>query len=349
MFRLFNYLGEKKILIDAPQEYLTRIEKNIDEPVITSSKEVYADLKIEVISGSPVRIVKNKEYPFARTSLDESRPLPAIDFFRYKEKVMTILIPRENEFVVESYIPKDESGVTRIIKKWYFSQDSSRNKALFHSSLVSFGSEGILIPGNSFAGKTSLLLWFLENLSSNLVMDEHTLVEKTKEGLTGFYLPVPIHLRLKSVYDTKGLSRILDDYSIVEATQNIDEDYIEKLIKSGKLDLDASVDIARKNFASFLGVRTRSKCRITRIVFPEYSKDDAPRIERMDPYKAFSILREVEIAKNPDMGRLKKAYEKEEMQEALTHEDWIEGIPCFKLSFSDYKKLNKTVIEDLLS
>jgi len=343
--KLYNYIGEENILIDAPQEYADRIGKNFDEKP-TRGK---ADLTIKVKELDPTIIVKDKKYPFAHISLDESREYPAIDFFRYANKTQTILMLSENEFIIESYLPGDESGVLRTVKKWYFTRDSSRQKALLHSSLVRLGLEGILLPGRSFSGKTSLTLSFLENVSADLVAEEDSLVEKIDGRLVGFYLPKPIHIRLKSVYDSERLSRILYDFSITEATQNVDADYIQKMIQTNTYDLDTSIDIARRNFAGLMGVGTANKCNVTRIVFPEYSTDSNPKIEKINSDEAYRLLMESEILKNSYMNRLKKAYEVESLSEHLTKRDWSDGITCFKLSFSDYKFLNKTIIEDLLA
>ncbi|MCK5625209.1 hypothetical protein KAI04_05230 [Candidatus Pacearchaeota archaeon] len=344
--KIYNYLEEKKILVDAPKKYSLRIGKNFEEPSTLGND---ADLTVKIKGLSPTTIVKDRNYPFARTSFDDSRDSSAIDFFRYKNKTQTILMPSENEFIIESYLLGDESGATRIIKKWYFNQDSAKNKALFHSSLVSVGLEGILIPGISRSGKTSLTLSFLENVSANFIAEEDTLIQKNGNELTGFYLPKPIHIRVKLIYESEKLSEITKDLSIVEATQTVDEDYLERLFKSRTSHLDANVDIARKTFANLLGVRTKSKHKITRIILPECSSNKKTQVKKLSADQAYSILKETEILKNSDIGRLKKAYQVEPLPNPLMKRDWIEGISCFKLSFSDYKDLNKTIIEDLLS
>ncbi len=341
--REYDYLGESKVRFEADAEYLERIGKNFEE-----EPGEYGEFNVRIsINKKPERkIVRNPKFPFASAKINS---LLGVDFFRYNTQVQTIFRPQKNRFEIDSYIPRDESGALRCFKIWYSEQSPSLTKAKAHASLVAHDKEGILIAGNPFSGKTTLTVNLLEKLGLNFIAEENTFIERRGDALRGFYIPGPIHLRINIAANSERLYPLLEGINKLDATQNIDEDAIYRIVKARAFNVDASLNISRKNFASFLGVNTSPNCTIKQIIFPKYANGIAPSIRSIGANESYLLLRDMELSKKGDLSHVKKAYEQSKPEKSLVSETWTHDISSKIISFNGSKDLTSSLLEDLLS
>lgn len=341
--QVYNYLEEARIGVEAGEVLSTRVRKNFDE-IPTDSKE---DMKVFVEQGEETRIIKDKRFPYAITKPNEERGCEGYDFFRYNTKTYTIWRTARNNFYVINYIRGNEDCVLRCVKKWYYQQPSAETKANMHASAVIVGNHGFLIMGVPRSGKTTLTANLLEKLGSSLVSEENTLVSYDG-NIQAHYIPKPIHIKFRIIADSPRLSQVISNLDLCEAMQILDEDFIDRIINEKLFDMDASLNIARRSFGNLLGIRTFPKTRVSAVIFPEYSHGEKPSIRIPEFEEVRDLLRQSELSKSDSLGKLRKAYEKEQAVESLFSPSWVSDLRRIKVSFDGSKDLTKTFLEEII-
>lgn len=339
---MYDYLGERKVIIRAPEGLLLKIERNIEEPG-NPSTDFDCFFEIEVVEEGS--IIKDKSFPYRSVRKNNSLSTPGIDFLRYNTLVRTIWQKSCSEFFVRSYIQNDEDAFCKCFEK-YLLEEASEGKILFHASTVESKNGGLTIPGRCWSGKTTLAVSFLEKLDLTFINDGDTLLDFTEKGLRGSYIPKPIYTRFSTIANSQKLLSLLNEYHNSEATQQFDEDALQKIILARKFDLDVGISSSRKKFCDLLKVNSKPKTNIKKIIFPEYTPNGPVSVTPIGRAETVKRLKLNAFPKRVDLHSL------EQQQDIVPPEIhipdlWIDEVKSVVVSYSGIKDLTRGLLEDL--
>lgn len=343
--RTYNYLNEKEISIEASTNLLNRVQENIEEPPITSSS---SDCIVEVNeSPKPLKIVKNKKFPFASTQANRTRPYEGVDLLRYDTLVRTIWRESSSRYRVDTYTKLDEKAVLRCVKNYYF-ETSTKASLLIQSVLIDPDNSGILVTGRCRSGKTTLAQELSLITGAKIVSGGNTLVSKQKDFLLGEYIPRPFYLRFSSISNCPQLMPILNDLDFCNAIQYLDEEALEKIIRSKAFDVDAGLCISRKRYSELLAIPTRPFAKIGSIVFTQYSPD-LPKVEMCSVEEALRLLKQRVFPKKTNLFKLEETHQIIPQTNVNLEPSLIENVNLIKLSFAGRSSLTRDLLEDIIA
>jgi len=343
--RTYNYLGEGNIAIDGPEEILARVERNLEEA--PSNNPNYLGI-VRVDKGSLVKVKKDKKYPYLWTRTNNSRNLEGVDYMRYDAHVQTVWkkSPREYEIITNQGV--DWNGALDCLKKIYYDTKSSKKKTLIHGDLVNISGRGIFIVGECRSGKSTLLMNLLENIGGVFVTGGNTLVENKGDRLTGFYLPRDVYLRFSSIAYSDRMFPSLGDVDSCEATQPIDIEAIQSIIRAKAFHVDAGLNYSRERFAELMGIGKSVDSPINKVIFVEYSNGSPLSLRTISDEEALERLKRREFPKNTSLGEVRHQSEIQPPTKSLIKTNWFVNATPVLLSYHGNSDLTKNVLEDLV-
>jgi hypothetical protein len=345
VLEVYNYLDEIRLAVDVPRNLSIKLSRNMEESASPSDN---FDAMIKVVEGYYREIKKNKEFSYLSVKPNHSRPYTGFDYFRYNTHIRTIWERSPSEFIILTHVQDDVEAILKCMKKFYFTQDISRNKSLVHSSLIQIRGKGILIPGSYRSGKTTLTVRFLEELGGIFISEGNTLISYDEQNLRGFYLPRTVYARFSIISSSSKLRPLLENISLTEANQIFDRDALERIISSRAFNVDAGLSMSRARFVELLKTTSSQSTEIHKIIFPQYREHGFLDIQTIQEQEAFQRLKEREHPKKTDFCKVEKQYDIKPPEETIILPQWVKGIDCYILSFRGYQDLSKTVLEDLL-
>ena len=344
--RTYDYLNEGNISIDAPTEILERIEKNLEETP-NNNLSTLGTIKINQ-RGSNLEIEKDNFHPYLWTRKNMSKDYEGVDFMRYGSHVQTIWKRNPRDYEVTTNCGIDWNGALNCFKKIYYDTELSKKKTLIHGALTKIRGKGILMVGGCRSGKSTLLMSLLDSLGGVFITEGNTLVEKRNEDLIGHYLPRDVYIRFSSIVDSKRLYSSMEDICSCEATQPIDMDAINKIIKAKAFHVDAGLNYSRERFVNLMGITKSSKSQIDRIIFIDYANGCPLLIKNLSTDEALKKMKRREFPKNTRLGKIQHQSEIQPPQKSLIEENWFANSTPLSLSYNRSSDLTKTVLEDLL-
>jgi len=291
--KIFNFYGRFNVEINASESLLERIAANIH----TEIKDNNAPLDGIVNINEPKKyetIIRDKRYPYLTVSTDGSQK--SITYYRYNTFIRTINLIREGFYEVDVNTKDDEAAGLICFRHFCNNHPSLDQNVLVHASLVNLNGEGILMPGNTRSGKTTLMVHLMQNLGAELVSEDNVYVEKPMKGI---YFPKVPRVRFVTVRDS-CLAPLLKDIQATEATQYWDIESIEKVVAEGKLNTDGGLAISRRKIAEMCGVGTLESTDINKVIFPSYSEREFS-FEEIDGEEAFCMLERFGREKKRDL------------------------------------------------
>jgi hypothetical protein len=344
MKRNYFYLGEQNIGIEASQRLLDRIQENIEEiPSVPLTEG--AVIRVYEPEKS-VKIIKDKNFPFASTRENFSQNYPGVDLFRYGTRVRTIWRKSNLEYEVETTTELDEKAVLRCFKNIYFENNAS-NKFLLHGALINVQNQGILITGKVRSGKSTLVQELAVSNNAQIISGGNSLISEKDMKLFGNYIPRPFYIRFSSIANNPQLSKLLENPQLCNAVQYLDEDAIKKIIKLKAFDVDGGLCVSRKKYADLLSIKTKISSDIDKIVFTQY-KSGMPTIEKCTFEEALRLFGSRLFPKKTDLFKL------EETSQILPvacdlNPEIIKKLKLIKVSFSGNSSLTPSLLEDIIS
>lgn len=204
----------------------------------------------------------------------------------------------------------DDHAVAVVRRLGYYLADQSKDGLLFHAAALSWHAHGLLLPGGTQAGKTTLSAWLLTQGFSYL-SDELVYLPQGSAVMQAFSRP--LNLRLKSL-------AALQAELALELTALTPSDGMNTLIAP-----------------SCLGAATvQAQANLKLIIFPCYAPEQPLRFTRLA--KAEAALRLMEGLVNarnlahhgfPDVTRL------------------VREVPAYALSYSCFRQLSPWLAHDL--
>lgn len=330
--RVFDYNGITSIEIECPISLLERIARNV-EGEMAETDFVNPDCRIKINeSGYQVKIKKDKRYNYLTVRNIGTDDQPAIKYIRYGTHVRTIHHKSDREYVVDVNVKLDEAAGLICLRNYLSNNQQLSRLPLLHASLLSLDGRGILIPGNSRQGKTTLAVYLLQEQKADFVSDENVILDTNGGIARGLYVPRTPRIRFSTIADSK-LSGTLKDVERADATQYIDHDAIEKIIATRSFHVDAGLAFSRQSFCDLLEVNSRESALINIIIFPRYVEGgfnvrSIPLEEGMDQLSRFGLKRKRHI--DP------KELEEARVDLPITN---LKSVDFIEVEFSDFNSL----------
>lgn len=274
--KVFDYAGISTIEVEGPKNLLERIAENVEEE-IEDSLSPSCRIKINQ-SESPVEIEKNKQFAYLTINKTGTAKQPAIRYTRYNTHVRTIHQKSPNNYEVYANVALDESSGLICIRNHLSNHPELTQYPLLHASLINIDGAGILIPGNSKQGKTTLATYLLQEQEASFISDENVILDEKQ--LKGLYVPRTPRVRFSTIAES-GLSKVLGDISIANATQYIDPDAIKRIIDAPSFDIDAGIAFSRKVFCDLLGTISQESSFVDVVLFPIYKEGGNLKVRKL--------------------------------------------------------------------
>ncbi len=345
VFKIYPYLGEVQIAIDAPKNILDRVEANIDEAPLDGIK--YNGI-VRAYDGELRTIVRDKTAKYLSTRQNGEMGVDGCDYIRYKTHVQTIWRMGDLDYVVRNHLPNDESGVSKCFKKIYYSLPASQNKTLIHAAAIDVAQSGVLMVGKKRSGKTTLAFNMIDQMNAALVEGGTSLISFDGQ-LRVHYLPRPIFARFATIANSPYLSTFLHDIEKTESQQPWDLEAIEDIIQKKAFSVDGGLNFSRRVFRQLSGKKTLTTSAIKTIIFPAYSEGSKVKIESVSVEDAYQRLSEREFEIGTALGKMQDQNNIEHPENSVLTREWLSGVNLKAISFDGDKDLTAWVLEDLLA
>lgn len=268
--RVFDYAGISKIEVKGPEDLLERIAENMEEETnYCPNPDCIIHLNQ---SENPIEIEKDKRFPYLTIEKSGTAEQSSVKYIRYNTPIRTIHQRSSDSYEVDARVAMDESSGLICIRNHLNNHPELSENPLLHASLLNLDGRGILIPGSSRQGKTALAVYLLERYRARFVSDENTMLSLNEGDVKGLYIPRTPRIRFSTIAES-GLSKVLDDIKIANATQYIDSDAIEKIISTRSFHVDAGLAFSRRAFCNLLGTNSQESSLVNLVLFPNYKKD----------------------------------------------------------------------------
>jgi len=329
--RTFNYTNLSTIEIDAPKNVLDRIDHNLEAEQDNISNP---DCTIKIHESKfPIEIQKDRNFKYLTIERSGTSEQPSFRYYRYNTHIRTIKQDSFNSYEVYTNTLLDEDSGLLCVRNHLSRNPKIASHPLLHASLINLNGKGMLLPGNSKQGKTTLMTYLLQEEGGVLISDENTVLDISKDKLKGLYLPKKIRVRFPTIAASR-LSRALENLTLTNATQYLDADYIEKTIKNRDFEREWGLVFSRKSFCKLLEISSGESSQIDVVVFPKYQENKNVNIK--------SILLGEGIQRVSESGLIKKSnlYPKE-LEERILNPD------LFKKKRLEFLEISFSGIEDL--
>src|SRR3989344_4459915 len=320
--KIYPYLGEQNIGVEAPENILDRVEGNIDENAI--DERVYDGI-VRAWEGELRTIERDKTAKYISTRKNTEREIEGCDYLRYRTHVQTIWRRNDFEYEVQNHLSNDETGVLKCFKKVYYMLPKSQDKTLLHATAVDVAGKGILFIGKKRAGKTSLAFSMIDRLGASLVEGGNSLVS-FNNGLRVYYLPRPIFARFVTIAESAYLNILLEDIEKTEAQQPWDIEAIHEIIRTRAFCVDGGLNFSRRAFGRLSGKRALSTSMVKTIVFPSYSGGGVVKVNSISIEEAYKRLVEREYKRDTALGKVQDQDHLEHPQESIVRIEWLERL-----------------------
>ena len=159
--KVFDYIGISRIGVSGQENLLKRIAENMHGNTQLRS---LVDCKISICqSEKPEKIVKDKSYDYLTIDRFGTEEQPSIKYTRYNTHVRTIHQKSSNEYFIESNVELDEASGLICVRNYLSNHPRISDLPLLHASLINLDERGILIVSNSRQGKTTSMVYLLED------------------------------------------------------------------------------------------------------------------------------------------------------------------------------------------
>lgn len=126
---VYKYLGEKAICVEAPPGLFERIGNNMEEECRSL---IESECTVRVLeSGSSVKIVPNKAFPYARVEKKLGTESHVFEYYRYGSHVASISELGPCGYSVRTRLKNDEVTALRCFKKAYLKSKESKKKYFY--------------------------------------------------------------------------------------------------------------------------------------------------------------------------------------------------------------------------
>ena len=326
--RAFSFCGMFNVGIEGPNSLLERIAGNIH----TEVDPVNAKLHGRIIINEPEvyeTITRDKKFPYL--TIKNGPAGKSITYYRYDTFVREIRQKNGGLYEVDINTEDDEAAGLICFRNFCNNHPSLTEYPLVHASLVNLEGEGVLISGDSKAGKTTLMVYLMEQFGARFVSEDNVYL---RNDMTGVYFPKVPLIRFPTVRDS-CLSPLFWDLATTDATQPWDIESLESVVANKNFGIDGALAISRRKVAQMCGVSTDESIRINRVILPSFSEEGL-KLEEIEQEDGFRILEK--------FGREKK--------KSLDHRDIAvdyvslegferRGIRFYKLGYSGLRQLIK--------
>ena len=296
--KIFDYNGQTKISIEGKSGLIQRISENIESE---ASANLAADCFIKVNEAEyPIEIVKDKKYPYLTVNKKEEEGTVSIRYTRYNTHIRTIYRKKDDNYTVDTNLALDEAAGLICLRNYLNRHHTNLNKSLMHASLIELNGRGILIPGGSRQGKTTLGVYLMQEKGGKLISDENIILNSSDYQACGVYVPKTLRVRFSAISEST-LSKALNDISLTHATQYIDPDAIERIIKDKNYNVDAGLAFSRKAFCALLGTTSKESSKINSVIFPIYMAVKKTRIKELTKEEGIKRLSLAGLNKKSDI------------------------------------------------
>ncbi|MBU3906669.1 MAG: hypothetical protein KKA64_00270 [Nanoarchaeota archaeon] len=291
--RIFDFCGRFNVGIRASESLLDKIGANIQTGVRDSTVSPIGTIDIHEPQKYET-IIRDKRYPYLTLKVNPSTG--TTEYYRYNTFVRDIRVARNGDYEVNVNTEGDEAAGLICFRNFCNGHISLAHTPLVHASLVNLNGEGVLMSGDSRAGKTTLMIYLMQHLGSGLISEDNVYLEKDMKGL---YFPKVPRVRFSTVRDS-CLSPLLTNLQATEATQYWDVESIERVVAEGNLDVDGGLAISRRKIAEMCEVGTSEAIQIDRVIFPSYSEGRLS-FEKVDQEEGFKTLERFGREKKKDL------------------------------------------------
>ena len=288
--RIFDFCERFSIRVRASDPLLERIAGNIQ----IGKKSVSPSGLIEIHEPEKYEtITKDKRYPYLTTKINPVTG--AFEYYRYNTFVRSIRAGEGNFYDVHVNVQGDETAALICFRNFCNSHPLLADAKLVHATLVNLDGEGILMSGDTRSGKTTLMVYLMQQFKAGLISEDNVYLERNMEGL---YFPKVPRIRFSTIRDS-CLSPLLINLEQTDATQYWDIDSIEKVVAQGTLDIDGGLAISRRKLAEMCGVGTLGSTKVDKVIFPWYSQELS--FKEIGQEEGFKMLEKIGREKKRDL------------------------------------------------
>lgn len=342
--KVYSYLGENSIGIEAPLNVLNVAEGNIEE--IGMEQEEFEGI-VKAWEGELRAIRRNRVFPYLSTHQNKEREFEGCDYVRYDTLVQTIWKKNEFDYEIRNNLPDDETGVLKCFKKIYYALHGSKNKAMIHSSVIEAGQKGILIIGRKRSGKTTIAFNMIDRLGASMVEGGTSFINYDDQ-LIASYIPRPIFARFSTISSSPYLSQILEDLNLAESKQPWDLEGIQEIVAAKTYSIDGGLNFSRRAFRKLSGKRTLPYTKIKTIIFPTYSGGGSVRVAPISIEEAYKRIIEREFKMDTQLGEIKDQNNMTRPEISIITPGWLSGLRLITVSFDGNKDISNALLEDLV-
>jgi len=331
--KVFNYAGISTIEIRGPPNLLERIADNMEGE---TGNSLISNCTININqSESLFKIEKDKRFDYLTINKTGTVEQPFIIYTRYDTHVRTIHQKSPNDYEVNANVARDEASGLICIRNHLSTHPELTQYPLLHASLLNLDGRGILIPGSSRQGKTTLAVYLLQEHGAAFVSDENVILDINGENVRGLYVPRTPRVRFSTIVES-GLSKVLQDIRIANATQYIDSDAIERIIEARSFNVDAGIVFSRRVFCNLLGTDSKESSPVNMVLFPKYKEGGNLNVRELGLEEGIQRLSKTGLARKSDI-------DPKELQETIINLESYKfvGVNFIEVEFSGVENLRQ--------
>lgn len=175
-----------------------------------------------------------------------------------------IITYRENIYIiVDSNEQLDYKCLSRVLREIALRKLENQNYVIFHASTVELNGKGILIIGNSGAGKTTLALSLCQHHKAKFIANDRIALKLDNNGEL---LAIPFSCAARLNYGTLKTLNAENDYTKWTLTNNIPSENSDWKTFNG----DKKLHILPKELKDELNIDVKGDTKIHCVIYPKY-------------------------------------------------------------------------------
>lgn len=185
----------------------------------------------------------------------------------YRNECSYFIVQCENVFYIlydENYSNKN-SLVLYVVRELIYRESESRGCVCFHAASCRFKNIGVVFLGDSGAGKTSLLVAFMQKMKADFISNDRVLVNTTFDI---FPLPMPIRISPGTIVG----NYILHNFIVTNASQlrRLSSKQADEITSGDIKKSKNKLELTPREISECFSVKRLDSAKLRMIIIPKY-------------------------------------------------------------------------------